>query len=270
MKNSLDNIYNTHKEHNIAFNQNVVSRLGIIYDQVYLKCRDIKVPCAIYSSSMIRAKIIAKLDYSFLNNLRLACSFVTLRLNYIENGSKKETPFCIGSKILHFKKFSLDKPDIYYITLEYVNRPPDELISILGNHILKQLYYQKRAVQRYILNPIITKNSNIMEQFLFKSGRGKKCILTEISLFSAKIIINGVDNEFLSGDSVLLLIKSAVVEGLGEMVGHIKEVEFLDVKERLYSLVIHFNQDLIPPLYKMWLADCIDVIKPDLPLKEVI
>ncbi len=47
------------------------------------------------------------------------------------------------------------------------------------------------------------------------------------------------------------------------MRGRIERCERVNREEGLYSVVVTFNQELIPPGYKMWLADCIDAIKPD-------
>lgn len=264
MRKSVDEIYNTHKDHDLMFNHNVVSSLGIIPERVQLKCGDIKIPCAIYSSSMVGGKVIAKLNRQFFNNLNRSSCVVAIHLIYIDKESSNEVSFFINSKITLYNKFSSEKPNIYYISIDYINKPPDDLIYMLGNHILKQIYFQKRAVKRFVLNPLITE-ANIMEQYLFKSGKGKKCLLTEVSLFSAKILISGHENEFSKNDNVLLLIKSVGVKGIGEMMGHITRVEHIDQEEGLFSIVIVFNQEMIPPVYKMWLADCIDVVKPDQP-----
>lgn len=265
MKKSIDDIYNSHKEHDLAFSHSVVTSLGIIPDKIQLKCGDIKIPCAIYSSSMVGARVIAKLNDDFFRNLNRSQSSVALRLIYHDGESDSEVPFFINSRISLFNKFSSDKPNIYYLTLDYLNKPPDDLICLLGNYILKQIYLQKRAVKRFVLSSSVIKESSIMEQFLFKSGKGKKCILTEVSLFSAKVLISGQQDEYQINDHVLLLMKSIGVDGLGEMVGNITRLELINEEDGLYSVVISFNQDLIPPVYKMWLAECIDVVKPDRP-----
>lgn len=261
MRKRLNKLYDEHKDHDITLNQKVIKAIGLVINHVYFKCGSLKIPCIIYSTSMTRAKVIAKLEKSFFEKLKNHKNIVSLR--FIFNKQSQIISFYINSKVRDYQIYDTEKEDHYYLELEFNNRSPDDLIDTLGSFIEKQALKQKRAEERFLLNsgPKEVLGLKQMENFLFIAGNGKRCLLTEISIFSAKIIINGKIGDFKRGDSVMLLMKSKMMNGLGEMMGYIERVEVIDGKEGIFSIIILFDQEKIPPKYKMWVAECIETIK---------
>jgi hypothetical protein len=98
-----------------------------------------------------------------------------------------------------------------------------------------------------------------METFLFIEGKGKKCILNEISIFSAKVLIEGTPADF-SRKRVILLMKMQSLKEMGEMVGIVTRCDIISEHEKLVSLIITFDQEAIPPQYKMWIGECLETI----------
>lgn len=261
MRKRLDKIYLEHKDHDITLNQNVIKAIGLIINHVYFKCGSLKIPCIIYSTSMTRAKIITKLEKSFFEKLENHKNIISLR--FIFNKQGQTISFYINSKIRDYQLYDSTKNDHYYLELEFNNKSPDDLIDTLGTFIEKQASKQNRAEERFILNsgPNEVLGLKQMENYLFIDGTGKRCLLTEISIFSAKVLISGKIAEFKKGSSAMLIMKSNKMEGLGEMMGQIERVEVINGKEGIFSIIIVFNQEKIPPKYKMWVAECIETIK---------
>ncbi|MBI9098810.1 MAG: hypothetical protein JEY91_10060 [Spirochaetaceae bacterium] len=263
MKNKLDELYENYKDYSVTFNQNIIESLGLIAEQISFKCGGRKVPCIIYSSTMTEARLLAKLDQDFFQLLQKQRNTISLRYSFFVKDQNREISFFINSKIRNYSKYNCDNPDLYFISLEFINKSPDDLIKILGTHVTKEATNQKRAEKRIILGSDSEGKLglNIMENYLFISGNGTPCVLTELSIFSAKVLINGVNKEFKPGVNVMLLMKAKGLKGVGEMVGSIERVDLINEAEELFSIIITFNQEMVPPTYMMWIAECIEMIK---------
>lgn len=263
MREILDALFNDHKDHDVTLSQKVINNLGIIKDQIILKCGGVQVPCIIYSTSMKKARIIAKINSELLEELKRHKNIISLRFTFFEKEQYQTISFYMSSEIVNYEKYDSDKPDLYFFNIEFKRRPPDDFVNVLGSYISEQVTKQKRSEQRCVINSNDSNTPGIksMETFLFVSGKGKRCVLAEISLYSAKVLTSGKLDKYNEGESAMLIMKSEALKGLGEMVGKIGRVDLINQEEGLFSLIIIFDQDMIPPAYKNWVTDCIKIIK---------
>ena len=61
----IQSFYNHYKDVDITFNKRVMEYLQVQPKEIYLKCKDYVYPCIINSSSMVSARIIAKVNKLF-------------------------------------------------------------------------------------------------------------------------------------------------------------------------------------------------------------
>lgn len=263
MKKKLDELYEQYSDNEITFNQKVIDSIGLSLESIFFKVGGLKAPIMIYTSSLKQTKVIVKLNVELSNTIRKFHHIVSLRYSFATKDKFKDISFFINSKIVSCDKYYEDIPDLYILTLEYLNRAPDDLIDRLGHYLDHQGSLEKRARERFVLNSNSNEKLglNLMDNYLFMNGKGKRCYLAEISIFSAKVLVKGDPGEFKKDSNIMLLMKSEAISGLGEMIGSIGRVELINSKEGLYSVIISFNQTLIPPMYKMWVAQCIESIK---------
>ena len=260
MKNRLTELYENHQNHDVTFNQNVIKSLGLVVESIVIKCGDIKVPCIIYSSTLVGTRIIINLSERKLNYIKRKRGSVSLYFNFKAPYTKREISFYINSKVTDFDHYNDDsKKDFYYCSLEFTGRAPDDLISILGEHIDKQINMHKRAEERFILKNGDKDLKQSLKNYLFISGKAKKCILTEISLFSAKLILVGNIKNFKINDTAMLITQCSNLDGTCEMLGKIERTEVILEEEHIFSIILKFNQELIPPSYKLWIAEFLEV-----------
>lgn len=262
MNKRLNEIYDNHYRHNTTFNQGVIKSTGLVVDKITLKCGDMKKSCIIYSSSLISARIIVKLSLDQLNYIKRKRCAISLNFTFNIESEKNSISFHINSKITHIEEYDQGKPDLYFFMINYTSRAPDDLIDILGTHIETQLNKHKRAEERFVINNDQNKSTKCksLKNFLFISGKGRRCILTEISIFSAKVILIGTMKELSGYPKVMLIMKCEDMEGTGEVMGHVDRVEIVNENESLYSAIIKFNQEMIPPAYKMWIAELLELV----------
>lgn len=262
MKDITEEYYEKYKDEIITFNYKLIDSIGLKPDKISLKCGTSSFPCILYSSSMNEARILAKLPNSFFNLLDEFRNRVSLRFTF-HSGYQKDISFFVVSKMRSYSKYECNESDCYFLSIDFSDKPPRDLILILGGHIDTQVAIQKRMEERIVITSDNDKSLGIkiMENFLFIAGHGKKCILAEISIKSAKILICGSDNEFEAGTHAMLLMKAKGLESMGEMVGEISRSELINEDEGLYSVIIIFNDDMVPPMYKKWISECIEILK---------
>lgn len=259
----IDEFYDNYRDQTVTFNQKVIDELGLITDKISVKCGNSSYSCILYSSSMAEARVIAHLNKEFFIQLKEQGKKVSIRYVFNIPGKRSDMSFFIKSKLTSFSEYSPDKPNLYFLNVEFLNKPPNDLIEILGSHIKQISATQKRMEQRIDLKDSNNDTTGIkmMENYLFISGNGKKCLLTEISIFSAKVVISGKESDFKPGSQAMLIMKAKGLEGVGEMMGYIERVDLINRDDNIYSLIINFDQDKIPPTYKLWIAECIELIK---------
>lgn len=259
----FDELFIIYQSQEITFNQRVIGSLGLRVEHIYLKVGNLKVPGIIYSTSMKSAKFIVRLDDIVSKEMTKHNNIVSLRYSFKTIDKQHEISFFVSSKVVTCDKYAIETPDLYILGLEFLNRAPDDLIDKLGHYLARIGTHQKRAESRFVLNSNSQERLGLklMDNYLFSDGKGKKCYLTEISIFSAKVLVKASHEEFEKGQNIMLLMKSEVLKGLGEMIGEVGRVEIINKEEGLYSIIIIFDQNLIPPIYKMWVAQCIESIK---------
>lgn len=253
--------YESYADHEVVFNHSVIGSTGLIANRITIKCLSESYPCILYLGSMRMAKVLILVKLFLFDKLKKANNKVALRLFFIQPESKKEISFFIQSKVSSQNKYHGSNPNLYLFSLEYLNRPPNDFILILGRHIENESQKEKRFQERITINDTNQLEFGIqpMETFLFIEGKGKKCILNEISIFSAKVLIEGTPADF-SRKRVILLMKMQSLKEMGEMVGIVTRCDIISEHEKLVSLIITFDQEAIPPQYKMWVGECLETI----------
>jgi len=257
-----EQLYQEFQNQIVTFNQKVILEMGILTDQISFKCGGKKFPCIIYSSSMNDARImvyLSKEDFTLIadNKKRIALYYALL-----PSGSNRAIHFFVNSRIENVAKYEGGKENLFILQIRYQNRPSSDLIFALGNHLKEQASQQKRMEKRIELrsedDELLGLDS--MQSVLYIQGKRLHCVLTEISIFSAKVLIQGNLSSLKAEDKVMLIMKARGLDGLGEMLGSIERIDSIKPQEELYSLIINFDQENIPPTYKLWVAECIELV----------
>lgn len=263
MDQELDRVYEKLKDRSITFNQEVIDSLGLINEKFAFSCGNEVFPSIIYSSSMMETKIIAKLDPYFFKFLAMNRNTIVLRFLFKHPNHKTPITYLIYAKVRNHKLYECDTPNLHFISVEFIKTPPEDFIKIMSRYLIDKIKGHNRLGDRVILDVDDEERLGVklMKNYLFIDGKRTECVLTEISIFSAKVLVNGEPESFPRGVSSLLVMRVKSMDTIGEMMGTIERVEVINKRQKLMAVIINFNQDMIPPQYKMWIAECIEVIK---------
>jgi hypothetical protein len=89
-------------------------------------------------------------------------------------------------------------PDVHFVTLEFTQRPPDDLIQILGSLLEANANSQRRRDERIIVTPETQKKLGLesREASVLVDGKSRKCVLRDLSFSGAKVVISGRARDF--------------------------------------------------------------------------
>ena len=258
----LNRNYDKYKDTNLTFNTNVTNKSGLRRKEVILKCKSLNSRCILYSASMQQARIIAQVDKEWMNCLNDSNKNVTLLLAFKNSMDTSTVSFFISCKVEDFSPYQgSNHENFYFITVSFRKKAPDILIERISEILDQKFAKEKRSNGRIQITSAIRKKMGMdsFENYLFRDGNGKRCVLTELSLFSAQVFLTGTEDEF-QDKRVLLVFKIKQLPEMGEMVGTVVRSEKFGLKSEIVSLVIDFDQELIPPSYKMFVGKYLEVI----------
>jgi hypothetical protein len=248
----LTKYYSAYKDREITFNRQIIEVLKLLPRQVYLKNRGDQLPCILYSSSMAGAKIVANLTAKALQQIRLAGNSVSLRFAFRRTDKPEPLHFFVPAKITNYTFYDTERPDLYFLSLEYTTKPPDDLIEMLGRVFETHTNFTRRKDERIELNPTAIKLMGIQskEATLVIDDQTRKCIIRDLSFSGAKVLLFGARPEDVRKTAVLQFALAARNQKI-MIPGAIVRFEEVVGREDIGAFGIQFLEEQTPMSYKM-------------------
>jgi hypothetical protein len=228
---TINNYYDRFRNIEITFTKKIAEITKLLAEDVYLKCGNSQFPCIINSSSMESAQIIVSSTASFFENLRKNNQKVFLRFAFTRTDKATPLTFFIQSKVEGFTPLP-ERKNLFFVRISYSQRPPDDLIGIIGSLIAEaSSNIVKRKEERIVITPQVLKDLKIRDQrcsILFQNSK-LLAILRDVSPSGAKIIIQGKGEVFL-GKQIFLCIQFEGEKNPVTFTANVKRIE--EIKER--------------------------------------
>ncbi len=242
----------------VSFNKEVVKAIKLNPTQIFLKCLGEQWPCVIFSTSLLGAKVVVSMKSEMFEKVRKANNLVSLRFSFKQVDKSNELSFFVSSKITGFNSYNKGNPDLNFVNLSYTQRPPDDLISILGQLLEATINAKKRNENRILLTADNIKKLGLKSKngIFYVQNVPRNCIIRDLSFSGAKIIVVGVP-KFLVKKEVILKIES-FDRATMEVPGNILRFEQVEGRKDLAAIAINYAQDKIPVEYKMMINEFIE------------
>lgn len=262
----LAQYYSSYKDREITFNRQIIQVLRLLPREVYLKSSGDQLPCILYSSSMAGAKIVASLRAGALRQVRLAGNSVSLRFAFGRADKPESLHFFIPAKITNFTFYDTARPDLYFLSLEYTTKPPDDLIEMLGQVFEAHSNFTRRKDERIELNPATIKLMGIQskEAALVLEKRTRRCIIRDLSFSGSKVLLFGARPEDVRKTAVLQFSLLTQRESIA-IPGAIVRFEEVVGRDDIGAFGIRFLEGQIPMSYKMLINN---TLRPDKRARE--
>jgi hypothetical protein len=259
----LANYYELYRSIEVTFNKEVTSLLGFAQEHVMLKIFGVQWHCIIYSSSLESAKIILNLKPEQIEKLRTGSNLVALRYAFRVPDKAEPVTFFANGRVKGYSRYnSATNPDLYFMTVEFSQRPSDDLIEILGRFLEANVNSQKRRDVRVPVSEANVKKVGFSScsTIISVENVGRKCLVRDLSFSGALVLIPGVA-KFLEGRAAVLRL---VLEETGQVVtipGKLVRVEPLEGRRDITQAAMQFDEAAVPHAYKLKINDAIRPLK---------
>jgi hypothetical protein len=247
--------YERYKAISVTFTKEIIQVTGMITQQVYLKCGGDFWPCVVYSSSFEGAKIVANTQSGLLGKLQQTNNAVSLRLCFKNPDSGSPLTFFVAARSAGYVPYGGSK-GMAIFTLQFTQRPPDDLIEIMGRLLDANVNSAKRREERIPMTPEILRKLKVLPKgcAVFIERVPRRCILRDISFSGAKMIMMGVAKFLVNKDSALRIDFDDPRESF-LLQGKFVRAENVEGRKDLLALAVEFNESVVPMGYKLRLND---------------
>jgi len=253
--------YDLFKSIDVTYSKEINQVAGLVTNQIFLKCVSDFWPCVIYSSSFEGAKVVVSLKSGILQKMERANNLVSLRFCFKTSEKGNPLAFFVNTKNMGHTPYG-GSNEVALFTLRFTQRPPDDLIEIMGRILDANVNSKKRKGERVSITTDTLRKLNIgsKETAVFIQGVPRNCILRDISFSGAKIIMMGVA-KFLVDKTVSIRLdfddprESFLIEG------QLVEPETVEGRKDLIALNMVFNENLVPMGYKLRLNDFLSIVR---------
>ncbi|MDR2080032.1 MAG: pilus assembly protein PilZ [Treponema sp.] len=262
-KQKIASYYDRYKGIDVTFTKEIIQVTGLITQQVLIKCVGDFWPCVVYSSSFEGAKVVANIKSGLTEKLQQANNSISLRLCFRSPESGQPVTFFVTARVAGYTAYR-GSADTALFNLQFTQRPPDDLIEIVGRVLDANINSSKRKDERVLLTADSLRKLGLLSKdtAAFIEGVPRRCILRDISFSGAKIIMLGVAKFLVDRDTALRLDFDDPRESF-LVRGKFIRAETVEGRKELIALAITFEESTIPMGYKVRLNDFLSVVRAD-------
>ncbi len=246
----------------VTFNKEVTRATNLNTKQVFIKCLGYQWPCIIYSTSLSEAKVIVKTGGSFNETVRKANNLVSLRYCFVQRDKGDPLAFFVSARISGYTPYDKQRKDLSFVTLSYTQRPPDDLIEIIGQLLEAGVNSRKRSEERVTMTADTTARLGLRakETTIEIAGVPRRCIVRDVSFSGAKVIVLGIARYLVDKPALLHLDLVEPQEKL-QIPGTVVRFEPVEGRSDIAAFALRFDDDKVPIAYKMRLSNLLKTIK---------
>ncbi|MDR2468324.1 MAG: pilus assembly protein PilZ [Spirochaetaceae bacterium] len=256
----INDYYEQFKPVNVTFTKEVINVTGLLTEMVNLKCTSDFFPCVIYSTSFEGAQVVANNKSGIFERLRITNNALSIRFCFKIPATDEQIAFLVPA---HFTSSALygGSQDMSLFNLQFSQRPPDDLIEIMGRVLEANYYYTKCKNKLFAVGPdAYRKMRFINKDVLIAVGNATYgCLLREFAFGSMRFILKGAPQEILNKPAKIRLSFDEPQETL-ILDGSIAKFEAV-INHPDVSVVTLALSDPVPLPYKARLCDYVTTLR---------
>ncbi|MDR0718773.1 MAG: pilus assembly protein PilZ [Treponema sp.] len=253
--------YERFKSIDVTFTREIIMVTQLMTNQVYLKCVGDFWPCVIFSTSFEKARIVANICSGLPQKLEKANNMVSLRFCFKDPDTPNPLTFFVTGRVTGSTAYGGSK-DVALFSIQFTQRPPDDLIEIMGRILDANVNSAKRREERIPITADSCRRLNLLakESAVFIEGVPRRCILRDLSFSGAKLIMMGVAKFLVEKEAALRLDFDDPRESFF-LRGKFLRSEMVDGRKDLVALAVLFDESLVPMGYKIRLNDFMSQVR---------
>ena len=256
----ITNYYDMYRDREITFTKEIIKTLSMDPRQIYVKCAGAQWPCIINSTSFLSAKIIIGTKGGAYTQLAKENTAASLRFCFIQPDGQ---PLCffVNTKVTGVSQYATSG-DLALVTLSFTQRPPDDLIEIIGRLLEANINAVRRKEERIIISEDSKRKLQLLkeETLVFIQNVPRHCIIRDLSFSGTKIIILGLAKFLVEKEAIIRFDFEDVHNPIG-IKGTIVGAEAIEGRKDLVSLSIRFDEASVPMVYKLHINQYLTAIR---------
>jgi len=264
----IEAFYNTFKGIDITFSKDMIQVTGLIAEQVHLKCGSDFWPCVFISTSFQGAKVVANIKSGLIDKLQKANNSVSLRYCFKNPEDGNPLTFFVAGRVLGVAPYR-NSEDVSMLSVQFTQRPPDDLIEIVGRVFDANVNSSKRKDERILITTDTQRKLKLLskETVAFIQGVPRRCILREVSFFNAKVIMLGIAKFIVDKETSLRFDFDDPRESF-LVKGKFVNSEAVEGKQEMIALSMDFDEPTIPTGYKIRINEYLSAVREREPGRE--
>ncbi len=247
----LQDYYDHYRDSEITFTKDITRILNVDPRQVYVKCNGNQWPCIINSTSLMACRIIVGVKggaYAMLS--RKDVPNVSVRFCFI-NSEKQPVSFMVNGRVHEITAY-MNSAELAVITINFTQRPSDELIERIGTLLDANTNAVRRKEERIILNPDVKRKLGLTKEETIVSVQGvpRHCIMRDLSFGGAKIIMMGI-SKFVEKQQAVLQMRFDDPAEVIQVGGVIISTSPVEGRKDIIIASIKFGDKTVPVSYKI-------------------
>lgn len=247
----LNRYYDDYKDTEITFSKEIMRTLKMDPRQIYIKSGGLQWPCIINSTTFNIAKVIIGTKsgaYQVLSKKEPGP--VSLRFSFYQPDGQLMS-FFVSARVQLVQPY-MNSAELAIVQIQYTQRPPDDLIQMIGNLLDANVNAVKRKEDRIVINQDSMRRLGISKKEMVISIQNvpRHCILQDLSFGGAKIVLMGLA-QYLLNKEVQLQIEFDDPHEIITLNGIVVGASFIEGRKDIIVASVKFNEDSISLAYKI-------------------
>ncbi|GMO32057.1 MAG: PilZ domain-containing protein [Termitinemataceae bacterium] len=250
----IQTFYDQFKTIPITFTKEIIQVTGLQAKQVSIKCTSDFFPCVIYSTNFEEAKLVANSKSGIMERFKETNNSASIKFSFKVPSTGEQVAFLVPVHMSGCSPYN-GSEEMTMFTMQFSQRPPDDLIEIVGRVIEANWYASKRKDEAIPVNAetlrklkFITKDVGITVE-----GVPRRCILRDISISGARIIVLGISKMLVGKSGSIKFEFTDPIESY-EIKGTYASAESVADRKDMAVLNLQYI-DPIPLTYKVRLSE---------------
>jgi hypothetical protein len=256
----IDEYYEQFKPAAVTFTKEVIQVTGLLTKMVNLKCGSDFFPCVIYSTSFEMAKIVANNKSGIVDKLKQYNNSLSLRYCFKIPATDEQVAFLVPARSVMVAPYN-NSEDMSLFTLQYSQRPPDDLIEIMGRILDANYCFSKRRTEEFQINDEAVRKMHFFSKEVGVSVDGTefRCVPRSLSFGGISFIMRGATQDYKQKTCSVKFEFHEPRESYS-MSGTIENIEIAVGHPDIAVISVNYG-DVVPMTYKARLCSYISTLR---------
>lgn len=246
----LTKYFDLYRETEITFTKEIIRTLNLDPRQIFIKAEGNQWPCIINSTSFLAARIILGTKGGAYIYITKNNPTVSLRFCFIQNDNQPLS-FFITARVSNIQPY-MNSQELAIVTLSFTQKPPDDLIEIVGSLLEANINAVRRKEERILINEETKRRLSLIkvETIVYVQNVPRHCILRDLSFSGAKVILLGLA-QFLQDKETIVRLEFEEPREIINLRGSIVATAVITGRKDMVAVSINFDEQTVPLSYKM-------------------